>query len=114
MTLHTAIQRELNRVCTRDVLGMFETNARPQPRTGTRQSWSRMQNLLAVLRSGDRFNAVTLARATGMCTKTIHRDLGYLKRHGVRIAYDCASNKYSVEPPIPPLFDLGAMGLTES
>jgi hypothetical protein len=102
MSLRQNIRRELDRVCTADLLGAFT----PRRVSGRRESWSRLQSILAILRAGETFNANTLAKRTGFVAKTIHRDIDYLRREGVKIVFDSRKNTFvlDVTAPLPPQF----------
>ena len=86
MTLRENIRRALGTECTADILGAYSPKCFP----GLRQAWGRLQNLLAILRAGENLNVRQLARLTRHCTKTIHRDLDFLRTQGVKLVYDRA------------------------
>jgi len=103
MTLRENIRRALNQWCHADILGAYS----PRPVPGRRESWMRLVNLLSILRTGENFNAVKLARLVKHCTKTVHRDLDHLRSQGVKIVFDRARNTFHLDGRIPPQFNLG-------
>lgn len=78
------------------------------PVNGTREAWGRLAKLVTLLQTGDAFNATTLAKATGRCTKTMHRDLAWLRSQGVELIFDVPKRTFRLKPgsPIPPLLQL--------
>lgn len=68
----------------------------------------RLQNILALLKTGELFNCKTIAAATNTCTKTIHRDVTYLRRQGVKINWIVAKRAYQLDKtfPLPPQFQV--------
>ena len=104
MTMSQSIRRELTATCRSDILGKL---SRRTP-SGARQAFGRLANILALLQTGERFNAATLAKANGKCTKTTHRDLDWLRSQGVDLIFDGSRKTYQIKPgsPVPPLIQL--------
>ena len=72
-----------------------------------RDSFIRLSSIVTVLKTGEEFNCSTLSRITGLCTKTISRDINFLRRQGVQIEYVKESHTYRLERSshLPPQFD---------
>jgi len=102
MTLRQNIRRALWQVCEADILGAYS----PKPISGSRQSWARLHNLLAILRTGERFNANSISRLMKISSKTIQRDLQFLRRQGVQIIYERGPQTYALDKSfsLPPQF----------
>ena len=102
MTLRQNIRRALWSVCEADILGAYS----PKPTTGVRQCWARLHNLLAILRTGERFNANSLSRLMKVSNKTIQRDLKFLRQQGVRIIYKRGPQTHALDKSfaLPPQF----------
>lgn len=72
----------------------------------SRPAMLRLVRLAMLLRSGEAFNASTLAKECGTCRKTIARDLAFLRKQlGWSINFDPVSNRYDLgaKPPEPVL-----------
>jgi hypothetical protein len=100
----SAIHRALHAECKMDVLGAYS----PKPLTGVRLAWGRLANLLAILKTGETFTAVNLARAAKVCKKTVHRDIDYLRRQGVKIIFNFSSKTFQLDrsQSVPTLFGI--------
>ncbi len=74
--------------------------------SGTRPAWSRLQNLLAILNTRETFNAAAIAKILKLNKKTINRDIGFLRKQGLKIDFDFHKNTYRLAGKIPPNFSL--------
>jgi len=81
----------------------------PQPTPPqSRNPFSRMHNLLALLKTGEAFTAPKLAALIKVSPKTIHRDIEYLRQQGVKIVF-CHfkwSFRLETQNAIPPQFSV--------
>ena len=59
---------------------------------------SRIIKLLAVLQSGKRFSLSELTQETGVCRRTIFRDLNVLEEIGIPFSFDGDSGGYGIDP----------------
>lgn len=97
MILRDNIRRALTTSCTADILGHFHCLPVVK-RTGvSRIAFGRLQNLLMVLKAGDDCNCTTLAFATGQSTKSIYRDVKFLRGQGLRIEYNRSAFTYRLD-----------------
>ena len=96
--LSQRIQAALQAPCNFILAPMLD----PMPRSETRRTaWSRLNGLLSVLKTGEKFTASKLSKVTGYCSKTIHRDIRHLRRSGVVIKYSHERQTYRLEGKIP-------------
>jgi HTH domain len=72
----------------------------------SRPAWSRLQNLLAVLKTGENFNSSSLAKILKLNPKTIHRDIVFLRGQGLKINFDHLKNSFQLSGEIPASFTL--------
>jgi len=95
-----SIRRALSAPCRYDFL-------KGHSRMTGRDSFVRLSSIVAILKTGEAFNCSTLSRITGLSTKTISRDINFLRRQGVRIAYAKEFHTYRLnrECSLPPQFD---------
>lgn len=89
--LRQSIARALRAECFADILRLTS------PSPCTRFAYARLQDILRVLRSGDRCTAVSLARAARTSPKTIHRDLNFMRRQGLKIQFDRGEHTYQLD-----------------
>jgi biotin operon repressor len=87
----TAIRRALNQPCTTDILGAFGSRTS----TGDRNVWDRMSRLreAAIANNGLPSSSI-LARQFNVSTKTIWRDLKFLRDRGFPLSYEDENHCY--------------------
>jgi hypothetical protein len=71
-----------------------------------RTAWARLQNILAILKTGEAFNSTKLAKISRVSTKAIKRDVAFLKKQGLKINFDFTKNSYRLIGEIPPNFKI--------
>jgi hypothetical protein len=95
MTLRNNIRRALRTPCTTDILRHFIQPVRAMGCAGvSRNTFSRLNDVLLELRSGKTTNATKLAREFRSSTKSIQRDLHFLRAEGFAITWDASANSY--------------------
>ena len=72
-----------------------------------RNCFLRLAVVVARLRSGAAVNATTLAVECGVCRKTIHRDLEFLRDAGFRLEFDPAQHRWRWDEAGPKPWWLG-------
>lgn len=90
------IAKALRAPCTFDFLGL---HAQPEGTKGkrTRPAFRRLMTLLDLAQVGLLGNATDLARQFGTCTKTIYRDLEFLRSEfALPITFNGLTNEYEV------------------
>lgn len=85
------------RMCSRCEAGV-KTFARDAAFGGTRPAFIRLQNILSALVKQQKFTTQTIADALGYSTKTIHRDLVFLRRQGIKLRYIPKQFHWVIEP----------------
>jgi predicted DNA-binding transcriptional regulator YafY len=70
----------------------------------------RVLKVISLLREGGQ-NASVLAKALGISSRTVHRDIAFLRGHGYLIAYDELSHTFTLKEPQRPPF--GGVALLE-
>lgn len=99
--LRENIRRALTSPCTADILGHFHAvRSGVCPSGVNRLAFGRLHNLILALRTGAEVNANKLARALRTCTKTITRDIAYLRSQGFKITYVRERWTYQLDPSL--------------
>lgn len=64
----------------------------------------RLINLIQAFSKGNVSDVDKLSERLGVCRRTVFRDMATLRRSGMRVRFDTASNTYKLEksPPLPP------------
>lgn len=96
MTLRENIRRALRAVCNADILCHYNHAAKSN--RGCRPGFARLQNLLAALVKGEQFTMKNIASATNRSTKTVQRDLDFLREQGIRLRYIPNEFRWQLEP----------------
>ena len=100
-TLRSNIRRALTAPCN------LNLNPFLKPvHVGVREAWGRLSNLIALLKTGEAFNAQKISRLVHRCPKTVHRDLDFLRKSGVKIEFDFSAKTFRLVGEIPRQFSL--------
>lgn len=96
MTLRDNIRRAISTPCRTDILRHFLA-PRFVPATTYRRRLGRLLDVLMELRGTRETNATKLAKIFGCSTKSIQRDLDYLRSEGFAIHWDHDKQTYRLE-----------------
>lgn len=96
MSFQAAIRRALTAPCNLNLAPFLRPAIAGENKT-SRPAWSRLNSILDMLMKGERFNASTLATQFGTVTKTIYRDIAYLRSRGFRIQFVSGENFFQLK-----------------
>ncbi len=95
MTLATSIRRALSAPAPAAV-NYFRAAFSPAYPNGIRTAWKRLEYIRGMLAAGHEFNANTLAKLRGCSSKTIKRDVSFLRANGLPVHYDPIRNTFTL------------------
>ena len=95
ITFREPIRRALAAQCRLN-LQPFLSPALVSANKVTRPAWSRLNQILDRLMGGVKFTATTLAAEFRTTTKTINRDLAYLRGRGFKIVFNKQTWSYQL------------------
>ena len=95
MTTREAIRRALIAPCNLNLQPFLQATENKV----SRPAWSRLNATLDALMNGERFTAKSFAARFGTCTKSIHRDIDYLRGRGFKVFFNYQLNSFSLNKP---------------
>jgi hypothetical protein len=95
MTRRENIRRALTAPCHLNLQSFFYPPTATESKC-SRPAWSRLNQVLDMLMNGEQFNAKTLSLRLKTVTKTIHRDIYYLRRRGFKIIFNVRTNSFQL------------------
>ncbi len=95
MTTREAIRRALNTPCNLNLRPFLQGTENKV----SRPAWSRLNATLDALTNGERFTVKSFAQRFGTCTKSIHRDIDYLRSRGFKVVFNYRANSFLLNRP---------------